>query len=70
MPMTQASLANRIRSALEAAQAGGPAELDAVANAIAGAVVAEIQQNGMVTVTVTTACGAGAGTGSGSGTVA
>lgn len=72
MALSSESLKNRVVSKMEAAgfdTANEHSKAADMAQAIAEAVVEEIQANGVVSVTVTTTCPAGAGTGSGSGTV-
>lgn len=61
MPLTQASLATKIQAEI-IAQFGAPADaaiLQKFANAIAKAVIDEIQANAVVTGTVTSGAGAG-----------
>jgi len=79
MAMSEASLLTRLKNALGvAATAEGQAIQDDVLGKIAGAVIAEITQNGVITTTVTgtatIAGGSSAGvhpvTGTGAGTIA
>jgi len=78
MPMTQASLLTRLKAALGIAETPeGQAIQDEVLGKIAGAIIEEIQTNGVVTVTVSgTATGVTVGgaavpvAGTGTGTIA
>ena len=72
MALSSTSLKNRVTAKLEAAGFSTTNEHSKVADmaqAIAEAVVEEIQAGAVVSVNVTTTCPAGAGTGAGSGTV-
>ncbi len=75
MGMTQASLLARFKTAFGApSSAEGVAIQDDVLNKMAGAIISEIQQNGIVTVAagiaVTTTGGNGATSATGTGTIA
>lgn len=70
MALSKTGLRDRIKSKVEAATGNTmPALSLSIWEAIAEAIIEEIQANGTISVTTTTSCPAGAGTGSGSGTI-